>query len=954
MKRSFTLRPFWFILLSVLLSGSALNAQTSCEYTLNLIDSFGDGWNGGFLEVTIGSTTTTYTLDNFNDDGSFASFPITVTEGDTIILDFTVGGFGGEVSYNFVDPEFSVIFEDGLVGTPQTGVAFTSSAICPSCPPPPTGGVDIENIRAFRADVSLIPSDPEGGTIIELGEAGFMPGEGNFKTISGASTTLFNLIENTSYEIYLTAACSNGDTSISVGPYSFATPFANDVGVVELLDPITACNLGIADSITLAISNFGGAPQTLIPYNFAVNGIPGGVNMPTDGLFTGVIGTDSTDIAQFDASYDLSEPGEYLFEVWTDLEGDSVRMNDTTRLLVVHIPEVTVYPYYQTFEEWGGGWTVEQAGNGEATWEYGTPMGTLINSAVSGDNAWVTNLDGEYNNSELSYLVSPCLDFSELDEDPRIAFFMNFESESCCDELWLEVSTDDGESWEKVGEADTGVNWYNDAFNDWWDGTGGFEGWAYVQNTLPNTADSTDVKVRFVFSSDGSIPREGIGIDNILIGPTIADDMAASGLSTLEDVACGSPEDEVTFTVRNVGDEPQQNIPVAYTVNGGPVVMESTGLPIVFPGDEFVYSFEQTFDSSVPGTYEVRAWAMLDGDGFLANDTTVYRFQTAAALPYKQDFEAGNIPEDWDVSPSVSVSEGHNNASFAIHANIWSFNDSIAMEMPVLGPVEAEDTLRFDYRYVDYFAGTEATVLTEMDTLGVAISVDCGETYTDVLTISGAEHTPSVDMTTVALPIGEDFDGEFIRVRFQGIWGESDYWLDIDNINMRRCNGIAIDSTITGTSGVDMTDGSIEVLATSSEGPFTYVWSTNDSTRVVDNLGVGAYTVTITDGFGCQDIKTFVVDVMVGTIELDNIGSVNLAPNPTSGRSTLSVAFKHPVDARIQVLNTMGQLLHETIDQQVTSGTYPIDLSRYDSGMYWVRIFADGQVKTAKLIKAGL
>lgn len=953
MKRSFTLRPFWFILLPVLLGGSTLNAQTSCEYTLNLFDSFGDGWNGGFLDVTIGNTTTTYTLDNVNDDGSFNSFALTVTEGDTIVLDFTVGGFGPEVSYNLVDAEFTVIFEDGLVGAPQSGVAFSSSAVCPSCPPPPTGGIDIENIRAFRADVSLIPSDPEGETIIELGEAGFMPGMGTFKVISGASTTLFNLSENTNYEIYLAAACANGDTSITIGPYAFATPFANDVGVVELLDPVTACNLGIADSITLAISNFGGAPQTLIPYNFAVNGIPGGVNMPTDGLFTGVIGTDSTDIAQFDAPYDLSEPGEYLFEIWTDLEGDSVRTNDTTRVLIVNIPEVTTYPYYQTFEEWGGGWTVEQDGNGEATWEYGVPAGTLINSAVSGENAWVTNLDGAYNNSERSYLISPCLDFSSLDEDPRIAFFMNFDSESCCDELWLEVSIDDGETWSKVGEAGTGVNWYNDTFNDWWDGTAGFEGWAYVQNVLANTAGEADVKVQFVFSSDGSVTREGIGLDNILIGPTIADDMAASSITTLEGVACGSPDDQVTFTIRNVGDEPQQNIPVAYSVNGGPAVMETTGLPIVFPGDQFVYTFEQTFDSSVPGVYEVRAWAMLDGDGFLANDTTVYRFQTASQLPYKQDFEAGGVPDDWEVSPSVTVSNGHNNATFAIHANIWSFNDSIAMEMPVLGPVEAEDTLRFDYRYVEYFAGTEPTVLTDMDSLKVGVSTDCGETYTTVFTVSDSLHVPSIDMTTVTLPL-EEYAGEYIRVRFQGIWGEGDYWLDIDNINIRRCNGITIDSTITGASAADMTDGSIAVLPTSSEGPYTYEWSTDDSTRVVSNLGVGEYTVTITDGFGCQDVKTFVVEVMVGTIELDNIGSVNLAPNPTSGQSTLTVAFKQPVDARIQVLNTMGQLLYETVDQQVTEGTYPIDLSRYNSGMYWVRIFADGQVKTAKLIKAGL
>ena len=44
-----------------------LNAQ--CEYTLQMFDAFGDGWNGGELTVTNGSTVYNFTLDNINDDG---------------------------------------------------------------------------------------------------------------------------------------------------------------------------------------------------------------------------------------------------------------------------------------------------------------------------------------------------------------------------------------------------------------------------------------------------------------------------------------------------------------------------------------------------------------------------------------------------------------------------------------------------------------------------------------------------------------------------------------------------------------------------------------------------------------------------------------------------------------------------------------------------------------------
>lgn len=104
----------------------------------------------------------------------------------------------------------------------------------------------------------------------------------------------------------------------------------------------------------------------------------------------------------------------------------------------------------------------------------------LINSVVSGENVWVINLDGDYNNSEIFYLIFFCFDFSLLDEDFCIVFFMNFELEFCCDEFWLEVFIDDGEIWFKVGVVGIGVNWYNDMFNNWWDGIVGFEGWVYV------------------------------------------------------------------------------------------------------------------------------------------------------------------------------------------------------------------------------------------------------------------------------------------------------------------------------------------------------------------------------------------------------------------------------------------------------------------------------------------
>jgi len=64
-----------------------INPPTTCFYTLELNDSFGDGWNGSFLEVTVNGVTTVYTLDNINDDGFFATFQVEVWDVLAVVLE---------------------------------------------------------------------------------------------------------------------------------------------------------------------------------------------------------------------------------------------------------------------------------------------------------------------------------------------------------------------------------------------------------------------------------------------------------------------------------------------------------------------------------------------------------------------------------------------------------------------------------------------------------------------------------------------------------------------------------------------------------------------------------------------------------------------------------------------------------------------------------------------------
>ncbi|MCB0580742.1 MAG: T9SS type A sorting domain-containing protein [Phaeodactylibacter sp.] len=943
MNRSFTL---WTVAFALLFT-SPLISQTSCEYLLAMIDDYGDGWNGATLTIRVGNNATVYTLDF----GDSTSVLVPVVDGALVELTFASGFFPEEEAYILYDAEGNILFEDGgMMSPPAQGMVFSFTASCPDCPPPLSASGEVENIRAFRADVSWLPSDPEGEYLIEYDTSGFTPGTGNFKTATGATTRLLNLRENTEYDFYVTALCSNGDTSLSVGPYTFRTLYASDVAITDILSPLTACGLGSSETISVNITNFGGVPQTLIPFDYSVNGVPGGVNMPQDGIFTGVLGTDSTELAEFDATFDFSDFGEYTVQAWTVLESDSVPSNDTATVTIINIPLVTEYPYFEGFEEWSGGWTVEAAGFGAASWEYGAPAGSLISGAAGGTGAWVTNLGGPYNNNELSYLVSPCLDFSSLSEDPFLSFSMFLETEENYDEAWVEVSSNGGETWSKVGAFGTGLNWYNVPGDNWWDGDSGVPGWHYAQNVLAGTADSSDVRVRFVFSSDGSIFREGIALDNILISPQLGRDVAASSVRALSATSCGSPNDTVSMSVVNLGSLAAGGFDLAYSVNGGDPVIEDIGNVLLLPGNSFNYTFATTFDATAPGDYVIRAWVEFGSDELLLNDTATTILRTSVTPPLSEDFEDGGAPPGWLFSPGITFAQAHTSPTIVAYDNLGAGTPSMQVTTIAVGPVGENDVLAFDYRYVNTFAGTEPTVLSAEDSLIVEISLDCGESFFPVFVINGFNHTPTTDMTTVELPL-EDLAGEVILIRFTGIWGAGDYYLDLDNINVRRCPAsLQVAVELTPPSSQSSMDGSITVAPADPSGPFTYAWNTGDSTKTISGLGEGLYTVTITNAFGCAEVLE--INLSITSVRTPaKISDISLAPNPTTGASLLRVGFTRPVDARIQLFNSVGQLLFEEADQKVSAGAYELNLSQHSPGLYLVRVLAEGEVETVKLIR---
>lgn len=133
----------------------------SCTYTLELSDSFGDGWTTSSqsilhaVDLTVGSTTTSYTLPN----GSFIGYNITVCESDTIVLAFDNNGiWSNECGIVFKDGAGNIVYSRSPGNNISSGVKWSGSNACSiPCPLPFANfNATINNAQAsFNATTSF-------------------------------------------------------------------------------------------------------------------------------------------------------------------------------------------------------------------------------------------------------------------------------------------------------------------------------------------------------------------------------------------------------------------------------------------------------------------------------------------------------------------------------------------------------------------------------------------------------------------------------------------------------------------------------------------------------------------------------------------------------------------------------------------------------------------------------
>jgi hypothetical protein len=278
----------------------------------------------------------------------------------------------------------------------------------------------------------------------------------------------------------------------------------NDVGIQALVSPdlTNFCFFGTTETVQVRVKNYSNVTLNNVTVSYRINGVTRNENIAT--LNPGQVFTYS-----FTQTANLAAFQQYTIDAWVHHPADNYANNDSlTNIIFYTTPIITSYPYYEGFEGNNGYW---YAGGVVSSWEWGAPAKTIINKAANGTNAWVTSLTGTYNNSELSYLYSPCFDLSAMTQ-PVFSFshISRLEDDCDCDFHWVEYSLDDI-TWTKLGNVGSGTNWYDNAVVRAWQQSN--PRWHVSSYDVP--VATPKVRFRIVMAADPMLNFEGIGVDDI-------------------------------------------------------------------------------------------------------------------------------------------------------------------------------------------------------------------------------------------------------------------------------------------------------------------------------------------------------------------------------------------------------------------------------------------------------
>lgn len=297
----------------------------------------------------------------------------------------------------------------------------------------------------------------------------------------------------------------------------------NDIKLVSIDSPINNSKSCGNVSPIVTVKNQGSNTINSISVTYNVDGGSDSVYNWSGTLISEA--TTQITIPQFNLS-----KGSHVINIETTITNDLYSSNNNSSNSF-NITELNTTPTtINSFETNNDELIVETSGESITDlWQRGAPTKILLNAAATGTNAYITGLTGNHPDKTTSYLYTKCYDLT-LITNPILSFKMAFDIEEDWDHMYVEYTTNQGQTWNILGAA-SDANWYNSSSTanglpgKQWTGEGEktnslggtnatIHDYSYDLVALTN---EPSLMFRFKFVADDATNEEGAMIDDLVI-----------------------------------------------------------------------------------------------------------------------------------------------------------------------------------------------------------------------------------------------------------------------------------------------------------------------------------------------------------------------------------------------------------------------------------------------------
>ena len=233
---------------------------------------------------------------------------------------FTFQGRADQVAVFKIASDFDYDVGISDISSPVSGVLNNNEQIAVTISN--YGLQSVSNIPVqYQIDNGTVVTENFTGTIAPGASVNFI-----FSTTADLSTV------GHSYTITAsTAYSSDQDNSNDSATIQVTNLVPNDMGISDIISPVSGTGLGNNEQIKVEISNFGGASQSNVPVSYTLDG------QTVNEIAAGPFAPNSTEIYTFTQRGDFSAIGDHNISAQTNLTGDADNTNDSFSMVVNHM-----------------------------------------------------------------------------------------------------------------------------------------------------------------------------------------------------------------------------------------------------------------------------------------------------------------------------------------------------------------------------------------------------------------------------------------------------------------------------------------------------------------------------------------------------------------------------------------------------------------------------------------